>query len=46
MKPITERLTMLENDMYVAPKDWMKRIRAEIQHQPSGTFYERLAEHH
>ena len=32
MKPITERLSMLENDMYVAPKDWMKRIRAEIQH--------------
>lgn len=32
MKPITERLSMLENDMYTAPKDWMKRIRAEIQH--------------
>lgn len=32
MKPNTEHLSMLENDMYVAPKDWMKRIRAEIQH--------------
>ena len=31
MKPIAERLSMLESDMYTAPKDWMKRIRAKIQ---------------
>ncbi len=28
----TERLSMLDDIMYTAPKDWLKRIRAEIQH--------------